>query len=144
MTVAKSEVFTTAQAQPHNTTDTTEDRGLLTLPLGVAEAFPGWASSLWAEIQPILADRAGAAWQLALDTKPSTLLICSAVCLLGGFAVLAVALLASVLVLLLKLAAAVFAGVAIWQWISGAAKAGNDALVSVAQPVKPVAKKSAK
>lgn len=129
MTVAKSVVNTPVAP----VTVATGDRGWLMLPLSAAEALPGWAAGIWPEIKPVLADRAKAAWQLALQTKPRTLLICAAVCLLSGFAVLAVALLASVLVLLLKLAAVAFAGVALWQWVSGAAKAGNAALVCVSQ-----------
>lgn len=143
MTVAKSQtpkpIETQAVANNQDASivttyaDSTDDQRLLTLPLAIAEAFPEWSAGMWAEFQPALTDRAAAAWAKALDTKPQTLLICAAVCFISGFAVLLVVLLAGILMLLSKLAAAGFVAIAMWQWMIGVAKQADTAIMAASK-----------
>ncbi|MEO1445200.1 MAG: hypothetical protein AAFV46_03000 [Cyanobacteria bacterium J06635_11] len=92
-------------------------------------------ANLWHGAAPELKSFAIALWRRALATQPKVLLICAAVCFMGGFGVMLLALFATALTLLLKVAAVAFAAVALWQWVSGGAAAANRALMAQ-KPVK--------
>ena len=113
MTVAKSQVYS-PETTPAAEADSTRD-GILTMWL---EAISGALSDYWQTAAPELQALAEAAWQRALCTRPKTLLICAALCFMGSFGVMLVALFAAALTVLLKLSAIALAGIALWQWLS--------------------------
>ena len=123
MTVAKSQVYST-ETTPVAEADSTRD-GILTMWL---EAIGTALSDYWQTASPELQALAEAAWQRALCTRPKTLLICAALCFMGSFGVMLVALFAAALTTLLKLGAITLAGIAIWQWLSQLTSSVNRSL----------------
>lgn len=126
MTVAKSQVPT------HNTTAEVDSQlpdigGTVSM---WTDAFSSALSGWWQNAAPALKALTVAAWLRMLATQPKTLLICAAVCFMGGFGIMLLALLATAITLLLKVCAIGFASVAVWQWVSGVAGAANRSLMN--------------
>ena len=129
MTVAKSQVYSpdVPTKADENPTDSTISMWL--------EAISAALSARWQSAVPEIKLLAIAAWQRALSTPPKLLLLCAALCFMGSFGVMLLALFATALTLLLKLFAITFAGVALWQWIRTIASAVNRSL----QPQRQIA-----
>ena len=90
------------------------------------------ALSLWAQYQPVTADKAQAVWQLLRRTQPVQLLLSAALAVLAIALVTLVTTFSGVIVLFLKLAALVLAAVAVWQWIARGLSWADEKLPSSA------------
>ena len=131
MTVAKSQVSTAIRSAEVDEQLPDISGAVAMWSNAISDSLADW----WTNTAPDIKALAAAAWLRALTTRPKTLLICAAVCFMGGFGVMLLALFATVLTLLLKVAAIGFAGIALWQWVSGAATATSHSLL-VKQPAK--------
>ena len=133
--------MTLAKSTPNNTTsfgisspdEIAQRRTILEKKLSnLATQATNNALSLWAQYQPVTADKTQAVWQLLRRTQPVQLLLSAALAVLAIALVTLITAFNGVIVLFLKLAALVLAAVAVWQWIARGLSWADDRLPSSA------------